>query len=53
MLSSRNTIPQSAMGIDNSEISDYLTRIQRKNRRSRLKGQNSCSIFETHLNTAI
>ena len=45
MLPSRNRIPQSAIGIDNNEQSDYLTCIQRKNRRSRLGGQNSRSIF--------
>ena len=33
-----NTIPQSAIGIDKNEQSDYLTCIQRKNRRSRLEG---------------
>ena len=36
MLPSRNMIPQSAIGIDNNEQSDYLTSIQRKNRLSRL-----------------
>ena len=38
MLPSRNTIPESAIGIDNNEQSDYLTCIQRKNRHSRLEG---------------
>ena len=38
MLPSRNTIPQSAIGIDKNEQPDYLTCIQRKNRRSRLEG---------------
>ena len=38
VLPSRNTIPQSAIGIDNNDQSDYLTCIQRKNRRSRLEG---------------
>ena len=38
MLPSKNTIPQSVIGIDNNEKSDYLTCIQRKNRRSRLEG---------------
>ena len=38
MLPSRNTIPQSVIGIDRNEQSDYLTCIQRKNRRSRLEG---------------
>ena len=38
MLPSRNTIPQSAIGINNNEQSDYLTCIQNKNRRSRLEG---------------
>ena len=33
VLPSRNTIPQSAIGIDKNEHSDYLTCIQRKNRR--------------------
>ena len=37
MLPSRNTIPHSAIGIDNNEQSGYLTCIQRKNRRSRLE----------------
>ena len=39
MLPSRSTIPQSDIGIDNNEQSDYLTCIQRKNRSSRLEGQ--------------
>ena len=38
VLPSRNTIPQSAIGIDKNEQSDYLTCIQRKNRGSRLEG---------------
>ena len=38
MLPSRNTIPKSAIGIDNNEQSDYLTCIKRKNRRSRHEG---------------
>ena len=38
MLPSRNTIPESAIGIDNNEQSDYFTCIQRKNRHSRLEG---------------
>ena len=38
VLPSRNTIPQSAIGIDKNEQSDYLTCIQRKNRRSRFEG---------------
>ena len=38
MLPSRKSIPQSAIGIDNNEQSDYLTCIQRKNRLSRLEG---------------
>ena len=42
---SRNTIPQSAIGIDNNEQSDYLTYIQRKNSALDLRGQDSCSIF--------
>ena len=41
VLPSRNTIPQSAIVIDNNEQSDYLTCIQRLD----LRGQNSCSIF--------
>ena len=50
MLPSRNKIPQSAIGIDNNEQSDYLTCIQRTDALD-LRGQNSCSIFETQLNT--
>ena len=38
MLPSRNTIPQSAIDIDNNEQSDYLSCKQRKSRRSRLEG---------------
>ena len=38
MLLSRNAIPQSVIGIDNNEQSDYLTCIQRKDRHSRLEG---------------
>ena len=48
VLPSRNMSPQSAIGIDKNEQSDYLTCIQRKNRRTDaldLRGQNSCSIF--------
>ena len=67
MLPSRNTIPQSAIGIDKNEQSDYLTCIQRKNRRSRLEGSKKVvqslarkillRVFSdvgvnTHLNTA-
>ena len=45
MLPSRNAIPQSAIGIDMNEQSDYLTCKLERTDALDLRGQNSCSIF--------
>ena len=52
MLPSRNTIPQSASAL--TIMNNLITLHVYKERTDALdlRGQNSCSIFETHLNIA-